>query len=113
MAARKKNAQKDYEQFSKRLSKWLLIFWAVYGTFTLIAAILRPEITTGLNALTTGVDDAAMCVVISYTVNSATEKVVVNYFAAKAGERKKLFASLGSGDDEEEEEKDKKEDDNG
>ena len=29
-----------------------------------------------------------MCVVISYTVNSATEKVAVHYFTAKSEERK-------------------------
>ena len=61
----------------------MLIFWAVYRILTLVIAILRPDITTGLTALTHGVDDAAMCVVISYTANSATEKVAVQYFTAK------------------------------
>ena len=89
MATRKKRSmgQREYEQFSKRLSKWLLIFWAAYRILTLVVAIIRPDITTGLTALTHGVDDAAMCVVISYTVNSATEKVTTNYFASKSVER--------------------------
>ena len=106
MAQTKKESRntKDYQQFSKRLSKWLLIFWGAYRIFTLIAAILRPEITTGLTALTAGVDDAAMCVVISYTVNSATEKVVTHYFSAKAGERQKVFEAMFKGGEEEEEE---------
>lgn len=82
MATRKRQA-KNFEQFSKKLSKWVLIFWAVYRILTLVIAILRPDITTGLTALTHGVDDAAMCVVISYTANSATEKVAVQYFTAK------------------------------
>lgn len=82
MATRKRQA-KNFEQFSKKLSKWVLIFWAVYRILTLVIAILRPDITTGLTALTHGVDDAAMCVVISYTANSATEKVAVQYFTSK------------------------------
>lgn len=93
----KKRAQKDYEQFSKRLSKWLLIFWAIYRVFTLAASFARPEVVTGLTALTTGVDDAAMCVVISYTVNSATEKVATKYFAAR---------TVGLANDDKEEEDD-------
>ena len=101
MATRK---QKEFEQFSKKLSKWVLIFWAVYRVLVLIVAILRPAIASGLTALTAGVDDAAMCVVISYTVNSATEKVAIHYFTAKCDERKAL-----AGDDEEE----KQEDENG
>ena len=95
MARRK--TQKDYEQFSKKLSKWVLIFWAVYRILTLAVAIIRPDVTQGLTALTTGVDDAAMCVVISYTVNSATEKVAINYFTAKAD----IAKALGEKDEKE------------
>jgi len=99
----RKKAKKDYEQFSKRLSKWVLIFWAVYRIFTLVVSLLRPEIITGLATLTRGVDDAAMCVVISYTANSATEKVTKYYFSAKEAEREK----------EEKDEKDENEESNG
>ena len=107
MATRKRRRQKkDYEQFSKRLSKWVLIFWAAYRIFTLAVAIARPEITTGLATLTHGVDDAAMCVVISYTVNSASEKMAIQYFAAKVKERE-------ADEDEEEDTDEKKERDNG
>jgi hypothetical protein len=101
-----------YEQFSKRLSKWVLIFWAAYRILTLVVAILRPDITAGLAALTNGVDDAAMCVVISYTVNSATEKVAINYFNAKSGERQKIMDSL-TGNEDKEDDQDNKEASNG
>ena len=74
---------KNYEQFSKRLSRCVLIFWGVYRVLTLVVAVIHPDITQGLTALTVGIDDAAMCVVISYTVNSATEKVAINYFGSK------------------------------
>lgn len=104
MATKKRGVnQRAYEQFSKRLSKWLLIFWAVYRILTLVVAIIRPDITTGLTTLTHGVDDAAMCVVISYTVNSATEKVTTNYFAAKGAERTKTSGSSSDKEDEKKE----------
>ena len=98
----KKKSPKDYEQFSKRLSKWVLIFWAFYRFITWAAVVMRPDVSVALHSLTTGVDEAAMCVVISYTVNSTSEKAILNYFAVKAK----------NGDDDEDKEDDK-EDDNG
>ncbi len=85
----KRKGRKDYEQFSKKLSKWLLLFWAFYRILTWAAVVMRPEVSTALHGLTTGVDEAAMCVVITYTVNSTSEKAIIHYFTAKveAGEK--------------------------
>ena len=79
-----RNGNKNFEQFSKKLSKWVLIFWAIYRIMTVAVAIIRPDVADHLYRLVTGVDDAAMCVVISYTANSATEKISIQYFNAKA-----------------------------
>lgn len=99
-STRRKKKKQEFEQFSKKLSRWVLVFWAVYRILALVAVVIRPDIASGLTALTVGVDDAAMCVVISYTVNSATEKVAVQYFTAKTEERKAMYTGVNEEEEE-------------
>ena len=94
----RKTAQ-NFIQFSKRLATYVMVFWGAYRLLSLVLVLFRPEVATALAALTAGIDDLAMVNVISYTANSATEKVTVSYFANKAAERKGMYA-----EEEEEEE---------
>ena len=81
MAGRKVN----FTQFSKKLAKYVLIFWGIIRVLNFIVIALRPESGGALVSLQHGADDIAMAIVIAYTCNSLGEKVTTKiadgYFA--------------------------------
>ena len=103
MSNRLTKFQLEQMRLSKNITKWILFFWGLYRICSLVVGILRPEIIGGLTALTTGVDDLAMVVVISYLVHSGSEAAVTKYFENKAIERKGMYSQKDDDDDEDEE----------
>lgn len=104
MSTRTTKYELEQQRLSKRIAKGVLIFWGVYRIVTLCVSLWRPEIIQGLTALTTGVDDLASVVVISYLVHSGSENIVGKYFSSKQGERGKLFDFTNKDADSDEEE---------
>ena len=92
----------EKHRLSKRIARGVLLFWGAYRVFTLGVSIWRPEIIQGLTALTTGVDDLASVVVVSYLVHSGSENIVGKYFSSKTEERKGLFNFKQAEEDDEE-----------
>ena len=90
----------EKNRLSKKITKCVLAFWIIYRVLTLGVGFFKPEIIQGLNALTTGIDDAAMVCIISYLVHSGTENALRTYFDHKGKERVALYG----GNDEDEEE---------
>ena len=67
--------KKTYEQFSKKLAKFVLIFWGVIRVLNFAVIAFRPDTGSALVSLQHGADDIAMAIVIAYTCNSLGEKV--------------------------------------
>ena len=96
---RKKQPDKPYIQFSKKLITAVMIFWGLIRMASVVAVIISPDSGVSMASIVRGVDDIAMVNVLAYTGNSVSEKLALGYFQMRAGENKK--------DDEE------KEDENG
>ena len=96
---RKKQPDKPYVQFSKKLITAVMIFWGLIRMASVVAVIISPDSGVSMASIVRGVDDIAMVNVLAYTGNSVSEKLALGYFQMRAGENKK--------DDEE------KEDENG
>lgn len=88
-------------------------FWAIYRIATLIIVSLVPTAATALTALVQGVDAAAMCNVIAYTVNSSSERAILGYFGAKTGTMNAAFKAMSGGTMDDEDEQDDNENEDG
>ena len=77
MATKRKPVQKQYIQYSKRLTTAVMIFWGVIRLWSVIAVCLNPEAGVTMAAIVRGVDDIAMVNVLAYTGNSVSEKIAV------------------------------------
>ena len=64
-----------YIQFSKRMTAFVLIFWAVYRSAQLFVGVLEPSMATALVKLSSGIDTVAIAFGITYTGNSIAEKI--------------------------------------
>ena len=65
-----------YVQFSKRITAFVLIFWAVYRSAQLAVGVIEPSIADALVKLSSGIDTVAIAFGITYTGNSIAEKVM-------------------------------------
>lgn len=61
-------------QFSKRLARWTAVFWFVYLTWLSILMMLEPLVAQYAFFMSIVVSIVMMISVISYTINSVTEK---------------------------------------
>lgn len=61
-------------QFSKRLARWTAVFWFVYLTWLSILMMLEPSVAQYAFFMSIVVSIVMMISVISYTINSVTEK---------------------------------------
>ena len=86
--ATRKQKDKQYTQFSKRLITFTMIFWGVIRAFSVVAACINPEVGSTMAAIVRGVDDIAMVNVLAYTGNSVSEKIALGYFKMKTKEKK-------------------------
>ena len=75
------------EQFSKRMSKFVLIFWGIMRILNFVVISLKPDTGNALIQLQHGADDIAMTIVIAYNCNSLGEKIgtliASGYFSRK------------------------------
>jgi uncharacterized membrane protein len=62
------------KQFSKRLARWTAVFWFVYLTWLSIHMMLQPAVAEYSFYMSIVVSVVMMINVISYSVNSITEK---------------------------------------
>ena len=70
----KKEIVVKYIQFSKRITAFVLIFWAVYRSAQLAVGVIEPSIADALVKLSSGIDTVAIAFGIAYTGNSVCEK---------------------------------------
>ena len=75
--------KKQYVQFSKRLATLVAVSWVCFRVLGMVFVLLKPEISTAVTSMLTGVDDALIVSIGFYTGNSVAEKGIVNYFKAK------------------------------
>ena len=61
-------------QFSKRLARWTAIFWFAYLIWLSILMMLEPSVAQYAFFMSIVVSIVMMISVISYTINSVTEK---------------------------------------
>ena len=61
-------------QFSKRLARWTAVFWFVYLIWLSILMMLEPSVAQYAFFMSIVVSVVMMISVISYTINSVTEK---------------------------------------
>ena len=88
MASRtNKKKEKQFVQYSKKLTSAVMIFWAVIRLWSVIAIWLNPDSGVSMAALVRGVDDIAMVNVLAYTGNSVSEKIALGYFKMRSGEQ--------------------------
>ena len=64
-----------YIQFSKRMTAFILIFWAIYRSAQLVVGVIEPSIASSLVRLSSGIDTVAIAFGITYTSNSIAEKI--------------------------------------
>lgn len=75
----KKEIVVKYIQFSKRITAFVLIFWAVYRGAQLAVGVIEPSIADALVKLSSGIDTVAIAFGITYAGNSAIEKALNAY----------------------------------
>lgn len=73
-----------YVQFSKRIATAIAVFWCVYRILNIVIIFFRPELSTALCQMLSGVDDVMMVSIGFYTGNSVVEKGITGYFGAKS-----------------------------
>ena len=62
------------KQFSKRLARWTAVFWFAYLTWLSILMLLEPSVGQFMFYMSIVVSVVMMINVISYSINSITEK---------------------------------------
>ena len=98
----KKEEEKPFIQFSKRLVTGIMLFWGVVRLWSVMAVWMNPEVSGGMTKIIQGVDDIAMVIVLSYTGNSISEKIAIGYFDMKSDQYKAELESSKDEDDENE-----------
>lgn len=76
-------AKKEYVQYSKRLTTFVMVAWVIFRVLSLVVIALRPEADSALVALQKGADDVTIVAIGFYCGNSVAEKGIVNYFHAR------------------------------
>ena len=79
-----------YIQFSKRMTAFILIFWAVYRSAQLVVGVLEPSLASSLVRLSSGIDTVAIAFGLAYTGNSIFEKA----FNAHKEVQKMMYANI-------------------
>ena len=92
------------KQFSKRLARWTSVFWFVYLTWLSILMMLEPSVALYSFYMSIVVSIVMMINVISYSVNSITEKRIFGMLDRAKIELQlgPVKASVGKQDSEEE-----------
>ena len=85
--ANRKKPDKNFVQYSKKLTTAVMILWGVIRIFSVVAVWLNPESGVTMAAIVRGVDDIAMVNVLAYTGNSVSEKIALGYFQMRSGEK--------------------------
>lgn len=70
----KKEIVVKYIQFSKRITAFVLIFWAIYRSAQLAVGVIEPSIADALVKLSSGIDTVAIAFGVAYSANSVCEK---------------------------------------
>lgn len=78
-----KPTQKEYVQFSKKITIAATILWGCFRLLTLILIAFRPETAEALTLFQKGADDVMMVAIGFYCGNSVAEKGILGYFGAK------------------------------
>lgn len=79
--------QKQYVQFSKRITVAVTIMWFLFRLITLALIAFRPEAAEALTAFQRGVDDIMIVAIGFYCGNSVAEKGILGYFGTKKQNR--------------------------
>ena len=92
------------KQFSKRLARWTSVFWFAYLTWLSILMMLEPSVALYSFYMSIVVSIVMMINVISYSVNSITEKRIFGMLDRAKIELQlgPVKASVGKQDSEEE-----------
>ena len=92
------------KQFSKRLARWTSVFWFAYLTWLSILMMLEPSVALYSFYMSIVVSVVMMINVISYSVNSITEKRIFGMLDRAKIELQlgPVKASVGKQDSEEE-----------
>lgn len=78
-----KSANKQYVQFSKRITVAVTVMWCALRMLALVLIAFRPETATALTAFQQGADDVMMVAIGFYCGNSVAEKGILGYFGAR------------------------------
>ena len=78
-----KPSNKQYVQFSKRITVAVTIMWCAFRILTLVLIAFRPETATALTTFQQGADDVMMAAIGFYCGNSVAEKGILGYFKAR------------------------------
>jgi hypothetical protein len=78
-----KPSNKQYVQFSKRITVAVTIMWCAFRMLTIVLIAFRPETATALTAFQQGADDVMMVAIGFYCGNSVAEKGILGYFKAR------------------------------
>ena len=79
------------KQFSKRLARWTAIFWFAYLTWLSILMMLQPSVAEYSFYMSVVVSIVMMINVVSYSVNSITEKRIFGML-----DKAKIEVNLGA-----------------
>lgn len=96
--ARSPTLQKDYVQYSKRLTTWITAFWCVFRVAILGALLVRPSLAEAMQGIIQGADDVMMVAIGFYAGNSVAEKGMTSYFKAR-GSRQEESQGAGEGEE--------------
>lgn len=78
-----KPPQKQYVQFSKRITIAVTVMWGAFRLLTMLLIALRPETAEALSTFQNGADDVMMVGIGFYCGNSVAEKGIIGYFGAR------------------------------
>ena len=78
-----KPTQKQYVQFSKKITVAVTAMWCAFRLLTMILIAFRPETAEALSTFQAGADDVMMVGIGFYCGNSVAEKGILGYFNAR------------------------------
>lgn len=78
------------KQFSKRLARWTAVFWFIYMFLLLVLMYLQPDVAEYCFYISIVVSVVMMINVVSYSINSITEKRIFGML-----DRAKIEVQLG------------------
>lgn len=98
-SAAKKGA-KTALQFSKKLSIFVSVFWALYRLCIAAAIVIQPETAEAMVTLVKGVDSVMMVNLGFYCGNSVSEKAILAWMDTKNSEGNESESGKNDAEDE-------------